>query len=135
MTRPRGRRGLAALVPLLVLAALGLGVPAPSSAATPPPPVNSVVPFGSTPIGANAVADANAPVVAVAATHDGAGYWLAGRDGGVFAYGDAGFFGSAGALRLNAPIVAMAGTPDGGGYWMVASDGGVFTYGDAGFFG
>jgi N-acetylmuramoyl-L-alanine amidase len=81
------------------------------------------------------VADANAPVVAVAATHDGAGYWLAARDGGIFSYGDARFFGSAGALHLNAPIVGLAGTPDGGGYWMVASDGGVFTYGDAGFFG
>ena len=71
----------------------------------------------------------------MAATHDGAGYWLAGRDGGVFDYGDAGFFGSAGSLHLNAPIVGMAATADGGGYWLVAADGGIFSYGDAGFFG
>ena len=57
------------------------------------------------------------------------------RDGGIFAYGDAGFFGSAGALPLQAPIVGMAASPSGSGYWLVASDGGVFNYGDAGFFG
>ena len=56
-------------------------------------------------------------------------------DGGIFNYGDAGFFGSAGSLPLNAPIVGLAPTPDGGGYWLVASDGGVFAYGDAAFFG
>lgn len=36
-----------------------------------------------------------APVSAVAATPDGRGYWLLGGDGGVFCFGDAGFFGSA----------------------------------------
>jgi len=63
------------------------------------------------------------------------GYWLVGSDGGVFAYGQAHFYGSTGAMTLNRPIVGMASTPDGHGYWMVASDGGVFAYGDAGFFG
>ena len=58
-------------------------------------------------------------------------YWLVASDGGVFAYGDAGFSGSAGATHLNEPIVGMASTPDGRGYWLVASDGGVFAYGDA----
>jgi N-acetylmuramoyl-L-alanine amidase len=134
VTRAGARRGMAAFVTLLALAGLGLAVPAASSAAS-TPPVNSVVAFGTTTVGANAVANANAPVVAVAATHDGGGYWLAGRDGGIFAYGDAGFFGSAGALRLNAPIVGLATTPSGHGYWLVAADGGVFNYGDAGFFG
>ena len=134
MIQPGVRRGLAALLPLLALAGLGLSLPAaPSAAAT--PPVNSVVEFGTTAIGANAVANANAPVVAIAPTHDAGGYWLAGRDGGIFAYGDAGFAGSAGSLHLNAPIVGMAGTPDGRGYWLVAADGGIFNYGDAGFFG
>ncbi|HEY1444030.1 MAG TPA: SGNH/GDSL hydrolase family protein [Acidimicrobiales bacterium] len=65
----------------------------------------------------------------------GTGYRLVASDGGIFTYGDAGFFGSAGSLTLNKPIVGMAAAPDGGGYWLVASDGGVFTYGDAGFFG
>ena len=54
-------------------------------------------------------------------------------DGGVFAFGDAGFHGSTGALHLNAPVVGMAPTPDGNGYWLVASDGGVFAFGDAAF--
>ena len=63
------------------------------------------------------------------------GYWQAGSDGGVFAYGDAPFWGSAGGLRLQAPVVGMAAAPGGGGYWLAAADGGVFAYGDAGFFG
>ncbi len=63
------------------------------------------------------------------------GYWLVASDGGVFNYGDAGFFGSAGSVPLNKPIVGMAATPDGKGYWLVASDGGIFNYGDAGFYG
>ncbi|MGH9038827.1 MAG: WD40 repeat domain-containing protein [Acidimicrobiia bacterium] len=63
------------------------------------------------------------------------GYWLVASDGGVFTYGDAGFFGSTGDVRLNKPIVGMASSPSGGGYWMVATDGGIFTFGDAGFHG
>ncbi|MEM8905964.1 MAG: M23 family metallopeptidase, partial [Actinomycetota bacterium] len=63
------------------------------------------------------------------------GYWLVAADGGVFAFGDAGFFGSTGSLVLNSPIVGMAATSSGGGYWLVAADGGVFAFGDAGFFG
>jgi hypothetical protein len=66
---------------------------------------------------------------------DGKGYWLVAADGGLFAYGDAGFFGSAGGLALTRPIVGMASTPDGKGSWLVAADGGLFAYGDAGFFG
>ena len=62
------------------------------------------------------------------------GYRLAGSDGGVFSFGNAGFFGSMGGTRLNAPIVAVASAPD-GGYWLAASDGGVFNFGSAGFFG
>ncbi|HEX4493879.1 MAG TPA: hypothetical protein VH914_21940 [Acidimicrobiia bacterium] len=76
-----------------------------------------------------------APVVGIAATPSGRGYWLAGADGGVFSYGDAHFYGSTGGLHLNRPIVAIAATPTGHGYWLVASDGGVFTFGDARFFG
>ncbi len=41
-------------------------------------------------------------------TADGQGYWMVGRDGGIFNYGDAGFYGSAGGLSLNRPIVGMA---------------------------
>ena len=37
----------------------------------------------------------------------------AAADGGVFAYGNAGFYGSTGAITLNKPIVGMAATSDG----------------------
>jgi streptogramin lyase len=63
------------------------------------------------------------------------GYWLSATDGGIFNFGNAGFFGSTGAVNLNKPIVGMAATPSGKGYWLVASDGGIFTFGDAVFFG
>ncbi|HEY3810027.1 MAG TPA: glycoside hydrolase family 43 protein, partial [Acidimicrobiales bacterium] len=69
------------------------------------------------------------------ATLPDAGYWETGSDGGVFAYGDAPFYGSTGGLTLNKPIVGMAATPDGRGYWLVASDGGIFAFGDAQFYG
>ncbi len=65
----------------------------------------------------------------------GLGYRLVASDGGIFAYGDATFYGSAGNVALNKPIVGMASTPDGKGYWLVASDGGIFAYGDATFYG
>jgi hypothetical protein len=69
----------------------------------------------------------------MAATPDGKGYWLAASDGGVFAFGDASFYGSMGGTRLNAPVVGMAATPDGKGYWLAAADGGVFSFGSAPF--
>ena len=77
----------------------------------------------------------NQPIVGMAVTPDGKGYWMVASDGGIFTEGDAGFHGSMGATVLNKPIVAMSATPDGKGYWMVASDGGIFTEGDASFYG
>ncbi len=68
-------------------------------------------------------------------TRPSLGYWLVGRDGGIFAFGDAPFAGSTGGIHLNQPIVGMASNPAGTGYWFVASDGGVFAFGDAPFFG
>jgi hypothetical protein len=75
------------------------------------------------------------PIVGVSATPDGGGYWLVASDGGIFAFGDAQFYGSTGAIHLNKPIVGMAPTADGAGYWLVASDGGIFSFGDAAFYG
>ena len=63
------------------------------------------------------------------------GYWLVASDGGIFSFGNAGFFGSTGNIHLNQRIVGMASTPDNRGYWLVAADGGIFAFGDAGFFG
>jgi hypothetical protein len=71
----------------------------------------------------------------MASTETGQGYWLVASDGGVFSFGDAGFHGSTGGVRLAQPIVGMASTATGQGYWLVASDGGVFSFGDAGFYG
>src|ERR1700676_4153972 len=81
-----------------------------------------------------------APIVAMASTHDNKGYWFAGADGRVYAFGNAFSYPADGAFTfgppaLNAPIVGMAATPTGSGYWLVASDGGMFSYGDANFYG
>ena len=75
------------------------------------------------------------PVVRAPAYCADDGYRLAASDGGVFAFGAARFFGSAGSLRLHRPVVGIASTPGGQGYWLVASDGGVFAFGDARFSG
>ena len=75
----------------------------------------------------------NQPIVGMAPTDAGGGYWMVASDGGIFSFGDAAFFGSTGAVRLNAPISGMAATPTGRGYWMTATDGGAFSFGDAAF--
>ncbi len=86
----------------------------------------------------------NAPIVGIAATANGQGYWLVAADGGVFDFGNAQFHGSTytygitglnGSHPLNAPIVGIVGTPSGSGYWLVAADGGVFDFGSAKFSG
>ena len=77
----------------------------------------------------------NKPIVGIAATPTGHGYWLVASDGGIFPFGDAGGYGSTGAMHLNQPIVGMAASPTGRGYWLVAADGGIFPFGDAGGFG
>lgn len=63
------------------------------------------------------------------------GYWLVASDGGIFAFGAAGFYGSMGGLYLVSPMVGMARVPGGTGYWTVAADGGIFSFGDAIFHG
>ncbi len=106
----------------------------------------NVFPYGAAPfygshaqvwnIGIGQYDDAlNQPVVAIASTSDAEGYWVVAADGGVFAFGNARFYGSMGGRHLNAPVVGIAPTPDNGGYWEVAADGGVFAFGDAQFYG
>ena len=87
----------------------------------------------SSPLSASPVA----AIVGIAATPDGKGYWAADATGGVYTYGDAGFYGSLPGLKVKpkTPIVGIAATPDGKGYWLVAGDGGIFGFGDAGYFG
>ena len=67
------------------------------------------------------------PIVGMAATSDGGGYWEVASDGGIFSFGDAAFHGSMGGKPLNAAIVGMAAASR-GGYWELASDGGVFSF-------
>jgi hypothetical protein len=51
----------------------------------------------------------------IAPTADGNGYWLVGRAGGLFAVGDAKFYGSVPALGLHvSDVVGMAASPGGG---------------------
>jgi L,D-peptidoglycan transpeptidase YkuD (ErfK/YbiS/YcfS/YnhG family) len=82
-----------------------------------------------------AAAAGPARAVAMVATPDGGGYWVASSTGGVYPFGDAHSYGSMSNAALNAPIVGMAATPSGLGYWLVASDGGIFSFGDATFWG
>ena len=76
----------------------------------------------------------NRPIVGMAATPDGRGYWLVASDGGVFSFGDAPFRGSAGNIVLSSPVTGMSLDAATGGYRLVAADGGVFDY-DASFAG
>jgi hypothetical protein len=79
-----------------------------------------------------------APVVGLVGTADSAGYWLVGADGGVFAFGDARYFGNVPTLLgapVPSPVTGIAATSDGQGYWVVQNDGAVSRFGDAGFFG
>jgi hypothetical protein len=48
------------------------------------------------------------PVVGMAATPDGKGYWLVAAAGGFFSFGDARFYDSTGGVHLSQPVVGMA---------------------------
>ena len=50
----------------------------------------------------------NEPIVGIAATPTGNGYWMVASDGGVFSFGDAHFFGSFGATGLEQVVVGIA---------------------------
>jgi hypothetical protein len=49
-----------------------------------------------------------APIVGMARTRQGDGYWLVGSNGGIYNFGAAGFQGSTADKKLANPIVAMA---------------------------
>ena len=133
----RWARALALVSALAVVVCIPDSVAAASGTATTPTgdALYQPVPFGKLPSFATSGVAYDFPIVGMASTPDGGGYWLVASDGGVFSFGDATFHGSTGGTALNKPIVGMAPTPDGGGYWLVASDGGVFSFGDATFHG
>jgi hypothetical protein len=144
------RATLTVLVALAVATAAGVGAAPPASAtgsaqvgrALAAPHIyagGGVLAFGAPNVGSPITLPLSSVVVAqtanpVAPLSD-EGYWLASADGGIYTVGDAGFYGSLGAMALQGPIVAMAATPDGRGYWLAALDGGVFAFGDAAFYG
>ncbi|HEY5075897.1 MAG TPA: peptidoglycan-binding domain-containing protein, partial [Acidimicrobiia bacterium] len=74
------------------------------------------------------------PIVAMATTADGKGYWEVASDGGVFSF-NAPFYGALAGWPLAQPVVGMTATPTGLGYWIVTADGSVFPFGDARQFG
>ena len=57
------------------------------------------------------------------------GYWVLGRDTGLYTFGDAPFHGGAG--EIPAPAVSMSPTRTGLGYWLLSANGRVSAYGDA----
>jgi hypothetical protein len=79
---------------------------------------------------------AGAATPAAAAPHAAShGYWLVGRDGGIFSFGAARFYGSTGGLHLQRPVMGVTPSVNHKGYWLVAADGGIFAFGSAGFYG
>jgi beta-lactamase class A len=94
----------------------------------------TVLPFGDARFFGPEGKDVRSPIVAMAPTPGGGGYWLVGSDGGVLAFGNAHLYGSAGSPRIS-PVVGITPTPDGHGYWLVDSDGSVLNFGDAHHFG
>ncbi len=99
--------------------------------ATSSAPSNEVTAFpfnGYTPVG-----HLVGPVISMASTADGTGYWLASANGAVSPHGSATDLGSPTALTLAAPIQKIVADPKADGYWEVAADGGVFAYGAAPF--
>jgi hypothetical protein len=71
----------------------------------------------------------------VTAIDGGNGYRIAGANGSVRSYGDAGSYGQLSGITLNRPIVGIADDAGGFGYWLVAGDGGIFSFGDARYLG
>src|SRR5439155_22408412 len=65
------------------------------------------------------------------------GYWLVAGGGGVFAFGDAGSYGSLpGAGLCSLPRAAgIVASITGKGYWVVTADGAVWPFGDASDYG
>jgi hypothetical protein len=74
----------------------------------------------------------NQPIVAIAATPTGNGYWLAAADGGVFSFGDAAYEGS-GAGSFDSPTTAILAVRS--GRLLVSRDGSVLPLGRAAYCG
>ena len=64
----------------------------------------------------------NAPVFGILPAADGLGYWLVARDGGVFNFGTARFYGSLGG-EAGVSVTGIVPNPSGTGYFLVRANG------------
>ena len=95
------------------------------------PPTAASSPSATPPSTAPPAISLNKPIVGMAATPDGKGYWLVASDGGIFTFGDATFYGSASASDGQGNIVALASASNGQGYWAAGSNGDIDPFGAA----
>ncbi len=92
---------------------------------------NEVYAFGSASFhGSTSAFSLSRPIVAMATTANGAGYWQVAADGAIFSF-NAPFYGALTGWPLAQPVVGLTATPSGHGYWIVTADGSVFPFGDA----
>ncbi len=85
-------------------------------------------PSGNTPGTGPAI---NKPIVGMASTPNGGGYWLVASDGGIFSFGDAKFYGSMGGQYTYGSVVSISSTSNKDGYWISSSGGPIFSFGNA----
>jgi 3D (Asp-Asp-Asp) domain-containing protein len=57
----------------------------------------------------------NQPIVGMASSGDGRGYWLVGADGGIFTFGQGRFYGRP-VIKTGTAATAVVASPDGAGY-------------------
>ncbi|MHB8220211.1 MAG: hypothetical protein ACYDHU_07795, partial [Acidimicrobiales bacterium] len=86
-------------------------VPAPRVSVMPAPRVSVLTAANTTSSALDVTLQSHVAVVGLASTPTGRGYWEVSSDGGLFAFGDAGFYGSMGGKALNAPVVGLATNP------------------------
>lgn len=110
---------------LLVFSECAWSITVNGTSAPPPPPPSGAL---------------DAPVVGMAATPDGQGYWLVTSKGQVQVHGDAKSYGTLPSQGVSvddvvgvAPSESATGAVD--GYWLDAADGGIFSFGTAHFYG
>ena len=84
--------------------------------------------------GSTGVTKLNHPVVGMARTASGDGYWLVSAEGRVFAFGAAEHHGSLSSAPPS-PVIGIAATPAGNGYWLVTENGSIYSFGAAPFLG
>ena len=77
----------------------------------------------------------NQPVLGIAPTATGKGYWLLAARRRHLQLRRRALLRVDRRHALNAPIIGMAATPGGTGYWLLGADGGVFSFGNAAFWG